>query len=190
MSNTSHSGMPIRLTSDGHTLSNGGGTLPDGRVEILLCTPKTTLVPADHLSTENLASHLRNVGLHPTAEEVVVVSQERDGIVAVMTIGRTLSERLSATGAEIRFCSPLLEDDIKSDGVAIALYGKVLYVRVIIGGLRFAEAMEITTDADITYNLGLVASVYDIYNMYARVSGDCKRLQRVIKPMFKNLVCE
>jgi hypothetical protein len=147
-------------------------------------------VPADHLSTENLASHLRNVGLHPTAEEVVVVSQERDGIVAVMTIGRTLSERLSATGAEIRFCSPLLEDDIKSDGVAIALYGKVLYVRVIIGGLRFAEAMEITTDADITYNLGLVASVYDIYNMYARVSGDCKRLQRVIKPMFKNLVCE
>ena len=183
--------MPIRLTSDGHTLSNGGGTLPAGRVEILLCTPKTTLVPADHLSTEDLASHLRNVGLHPTAEEVVVVSQEREGIVAVMTIGRTLSEQLLATNnAEIEFCTPLLEGDINSDGVAIALYGKVLYIRVMADGLRFAEAMTITADADIAYHLGLVASVYDIYNMYARVSGDCKRLQRVIKPMFKNMVCE
>lgn len=189
MNNTSNNGMPIRLLSDGHTLSNGCTAQYSTNTEVLLCTPKTTLVPCEQLSSD-VATHLRNVGLSPTTTECVVVSPERGGIVAVMAIERRHYEEIMSSKSEVRFTSPLLDDDISEKGCTISLYGNVLYVRIVENGLRFAEAMEIRTNSDILFYVERINSVYGICNMYARASGNKERLSQLLKKKFKNLICE
>ena len=92
--------------------------------------------------------------------------------------------------AGVAFASPLLGDSTLQKGSVIHLEEGVMYVNVYDGGLRFAEAFECENDADVLYYLATVNEVYGIYNMYARAMGDVKYLQKLLKPIFKNLVCE
>lgn len=157
-------------------------------VEVVVSTFKTTLMPAE-LFAESDAKHiLTAVGYAPAVNESVVSSQPQEGIVAVMAISTACYDTLTAHyGARLRFTSPLMETVDISDGMALHLDKDVLYVRIYGDGLRFAEAMEVSSDGDILYYLESINRVYDIYNMYARATGDTARIKRVAGRCFRNL---
>jgi ECF transporter S component (folate family) len=83
---------------------------------------------------------------------------------AVMAVASSHIEKLEATGADLRYTSPLLMGDM-SQACVVALYGNLMYVRVADSALRFADVVEVATDADILYYLGAIDKVYHIYNI-------------------------
>ena len=202
MSVTQYDKVSIRLMSNGHafsTASDNSGVdkslqiadvLKRGVVaEVMLCMPKTMLVPAEQLATLSLEEHLALAALAPADSERVVVSDEVSGIVAVMAVDAHHIDSLEACGAELHYTTPLLNGNIM-DGCVVALYDNLLYVRVADGGLRFADVVEVATDADILYFLGAIDRVYHIYNIGARVAGDTSRLKTLCKSLFRKRLCE
>lgn len=201
MSVTQYDKVSIRLMSDGHAFSaipaqNGealsqvADVLKGGVVaEVMLCTPKTLLVPAEQLEALSLEEHLALSGLAPAQDERVVVSDVVTDIVAVMAVPLRHIEELELCGAELHYSSPLLMGDM-SEACVVALYGNLLYVRVADDQLRFADVMEVTTDVDILYYLGAIDTVYHIYNMASQLAGDTSRLLKLCKPLFRKILCE
>ena len=201
MSVTQYDKVSIRLMSDGHAFSaipaqNGealsqvADVLKRGVVaEVMLCTPKTLLVPAEQLEALSLEEHLALSGLAPAQDERVVVSDVVTDIVAVMAAPSRHIEELELCGAELHYSSPLLMGDM-SEACVVALYGNLLYVRVADEGLLFADVVEVADDADILYFLGAIDKAYHIYNIAARLIGDISRLKTLCKPLFRKMLCE
>ncbi len=193
MTQSLHNNVSIRLKSGGHSFSSveldalRGAKQP---VEVVLLTAKTTLVPAEFFDIAHAADYLADVGLAASLDEVVVTSKPENGVVAVMAIaGRTLAD-LQSVATEVVFTSPLLAEQRVEQGSVLSLEDDLLYVSVYGDGLRFAEVMEIKSDADILYYLTVIDEVYAIFNMSAHAKGDAARLQRLCKQIFKNLICE
>lgn len=191
MANAELNKVSIRLESGGHTFSLAACPEVEGAVEVVVSTYKTTLVPAE-LFVEGDGHHaLTAVGCAPAVNERVVASDVHDGIVAVMAISTVCYDALTARyGERLRFTSPLMEAADMKQGVALHLDSDVLYVRVYDDGLHFAEAIAVSSDGDVAYYLESISRVYDIYNMYARATGDTARIKRVAGRCFKNLDIE
>ena len=192
---TSLNNVSIRLKSGGHSFSvselSAEVRSASQPVEVVALTAKSTLVPAEFFDREHAADYLLEVGLTPSVTECAVYSDVVNGAVAVMAVSkRCYAELRESIAAGVRFTSPLLEGDILEKGSILHLESDVLYVRIFDGGLRFAEALECKNDADVLYYLATLNHVYGIYNMYARANGDVKRMQKLLKPLFKDLVCE
>ena len=195
MMQTSLNNVSIRLKSGGHSFSalelSAEVHSASQPVEVVVLTAKSTLVPAEFFDREHTADYLIEVGLTPSVAECAVYSDVVNGAVAVMAVSkRCYAELRESIAVGVRFTSPLLEDDILEKGSVLHLESDVLYVRIFDGGLRFAEALECKNDADMLYYLATLNQVYGIYNMYARAKGDVKRMQKLLKPLFKDLVCE
>ena len=195
MMQTSLNNVSIRLKSGGHSFSaselNSEVRNSSQPVEVVVLTPKSTLVPAEFFVAEHAAGYLAEVGLALANGECAVFSEAKEGAVAVMAISAECYAELKACiPAGVLFTSPLIEGVAPEKGSMLHLEADVLYVRIYNRGLRFAEAFECKSDADVLYYIAKVDEVYDIYNMYARVSGDVKHLQKLLKPIFKDLVCE
>ena len=161
-------------------------------VVVNLISAKTTLVPAELFDKEHAIDYLHDVGLYPAHNECVVYSKENEGIVAVMAINAECYKQLQeAVTHGLSFIMPLMEEyEEMYKGCAIHLEGDVLYVYINDNGLRFAEVMECTTDADVLYYLTKIGEAYNFNNMYARATGDTKRLLPLTKHLFKDIVCE
>ena len=192
---TSLNNVSIRLKPDGHSFSaselSAKVRSASQPVEVAVLTAKTTLVPAEFFDKEHAADCLVEVGLSTSIGECAVYSNVENGVVAVMAISKQCcAELMAAIPAGVTFTSPLIGDSTLEKGSVIHLEEDVLYVNVYDGGLRFAEAFECKTDADVLYYLATVNEVYGIYNMYARAKGDVKHLKPLLKNVFKNLVCE
>lgn len=192
MTQTSLNNVSIRLLSGGHSFSleelNARIAAAQGAVEVVVLTPKTTLVPEEFFAAEHAAIYLNEVGLAPAMGECVVCSKPIGGVVAVMAIDVACFDALQ--DAEVVYTTPMLAECVVEEGSVLQLEGGLLYVRIYNGGMRFAEVMECANDADILYYLTKIDEVYNIYNMSARAYGDTVRLQRVTKPLFKELICE
>lgn len=178
----------IRLMSGGHAFSNqdietiksaGNGAV----VEIV--TSKTVLRPMEGFDPAKAEEDLVATGYAVEDNEAVVCSAAHNGRVAVMAVDAALVEAINAAAVKVSYTSPLLWGEDVEEGSYIALYDDVLYVRVYKAGLRFAEAMTVAGDADILFYLESLNRVYDIYNMYARATGDVERLNRVCRKFFK-----
>ena len=192
---TSLNNVSIRLKSGGHSFSalelSAEVHSASQPVEVVVLTAKSTLVPAEFFDREHAADYLIEVGLTPSVAECAVYSDVVNGAVAVMAVSkRCCAELRESIAAGVRFTSPLLEGEILEKGSILHLESDVFYVRIFDGGLRFAEALECKNDADVLYYLATLNQVYGIYNMYARANGDVKRMQKLLKPLFKDLVCE
>ena len=195
MTTTSLNKVSIRLESGGHSFSGAElRAVVDGgheAVEVVVLTPKTTLVPADLFDAKSAADYLVAVGLAPNNAECVVCTKPINGAVAVMAINQECNAALHGVGfASISYATPLLCGDAVEQGSVLHLEGGLLYVRVYNAGLRFAEVMECQCDADMLYYLTQINEVYNTYDMCARATGDTKSLQRVTKRLFKELICE
>jgi hypothetical protein len=150
-------------------------------VSVEVITPKTILRPAAGFVAENARQDLESVGYAIAPNECVVYSPESNDRVVVMALSRDCADAIAMLGVEVQYTSPLNSGDDMAEGLYISLYDDVIYIRVYRQGLRFAEAVEANSDADIVYILENLNHVYNIYNMRARVEGDVKRLERVCR---------
>ena len=193
MTQSLQNNVSIRLKSGGHSFSSVELDALRGvgkPVEVVLLTAKTTLVPTEFFDMTHAADYLADVGLAASMDEAVVASKPVDGVVAVMAIAERCLAEVQSVAAEMAFTSPLLYGQSVEQGSILNLEDDLLYVRVYGDGLRFAEVMEIKSDADILYYLTVINEVYAIFNMSAHAKGDVARLQRLCKQIFKNLICE
>ena len=155
-------------------------------VEVCVITAKTTLIPQEQYDSNLKSDYLTSMGITPSATEIVVESRPKSGMIAVMTIEREIVESIKDITNDVTFTSPLLDEAIEQ-GTIIELSGGVGYIRVYSDGLRFAEAIAIDSDADLSYIVERLNDSYGIYNMYARAKGDVERVCRICKECFKNL---
>ena len=174
----------IRLMSGGHAFSKQDIEqikLAGDGVSVEVITPKTMLRPAEGFVAENARQDLESVGYAIAPNECVVYSPESNDRVVVMALSRDCADAIAMLGVEVQYTSPLLLGGDVAEGLYISLYDDVIYLKVYRQGLRFAEAVEANSDADIVYILENLNHVYNIYNMRARVEGDVKRLERVCR---------
>jgi hypothetical protein len=108
-------------------------------------------------------------------------------MVAVMAVDSSLVELLLCVRGNVTFTSPLLLGEPIERGMLLELDGEVVFIRIYNGGLLFAEAVTIESDADLSYIVEKLNSIYGIYNMYAHVRGDVERVVRVCGGCFTNL---
>lgn len=184
----------IRLKSGGHSFSIEELTaIQDGGypTDIVVLTTKTTLVPEELFDAAHATDYLSEVGLSPSISEIAINTTSCNGMVAVMAINKRCYEALKTSmSTECVFSTPLLDNEAPTDGSILHLEDNILYVRVYNGGLKFAEAMECKSDADVLYYLTSINEVYNIFNTHARAKGETTRLQRIGKKVFKKIVCE
>ena len=189
MANNMLNNVSIRLMSGGHAFSNSDIDCikrAGKDVTIEFVTPKTVLRPERGFNKTEAQHELEAMGYVVAEDEVTVCSPAVEGIVAIMAVSANCIEAINVLEIEPQYTSPLLPTESLTEGSYIALYEDVLYVRVYNGGLRFAEAMTVESDADILFYLESINRVYGIYNMYARATGDTKRLNRVCRKCFNN----
>lgn len=181
--------MSIRLKSGGHSFSEREREMLRGAtagVEACVITAKTTLIPQEHYNSNLKSYYLASMGLTPSATEIAVESNPQGGMIAVMAIEREITESLKDITSDVSFTTPLLDEAIEQ-GTIIELSDNVAFIRVYHNGLRFAEAVAIDSDADLSYIVERLNDSYGIYNMYARAKGDVERVCRICKGCFKNL---
>ena len=190
MSLTSTNKVSIRYKSGGHSFSTkeleslvGAGQ----SLEVVVITPKCVLVPATEYKSLHKVDYLTTMGVVPSVSECVVDTPIINNIVAVMSIDKEFAQTLLNLKTDFTFTTPLLSNETIEQGTIIELIDNTLFVRVYNKGLLFAEAMEVSSDADIIHILQRLNNIYDIYNMYARALGDTKRITRICKRCFKHI---
>ena len=194
MSPTNKSFVSIQLPLGGHSFSSREleevKVGNDSHIVALVDTPRCVALPRTLLNGASLEEHLRAGGIALAPNEIAVCNDEQE-VAIVAAMSKECYDMLTTKyGDKVSFTSPLIATPLPERGSVLHLSNNSLYVRVVNSGLRFIEAMAVYSDADIIYALEKINSVYDIYNMYARAEGDTKRLLRLCKQQFSNLVCE
>lgn len=189
MSIASINKVSIRYISGGHSFSEKEiETInAEGRsVEISIITPKSVLVPVENYIDTNRGDYLAAMGLAPSANEVAIEAARKGDMVAVVAVDKAFVESLDKIKVNILLTTPLLDKSIEQ-GTIIDLVECVAYIRIYDGGLRFAEAVGIYSDADLMATLERLNEVFGIYNMYARAKGDTERILGVCQKSFKHI---
>lgn len=196
MSPTNKSYVSIQLPLGGHSFSSRvldeatGMENNNSHIVAVVDTARCVAVPRVLLNDASLEEHLSVAGIAIAQNEIAVCNSEQE-VAVVMAMNKECHAMLMVKyGDKVSFTSPLLTTPLPEQGTALHLSDKTLYVRVVNNGLRLIEAIEVDGDADIIYALEKINSVHNIYNMYARAEGDTKRLIRLCKQQFSNLVCE
>ena len=189
MSIASINKVSIRYISGGHSFSEKEiETInAEGRsVEISIITPKSVLVPVENYIDTNRGDYLAAMGLAPSANEVAIEAARKGDMVAVVAVDKAFVESLDKIKVNILLTTPRLDKSIEQ-GTIIDLVECVAYIRIYDGGLRFAEAVGIYSDADLMATLERLNEVFGIYNMYARAKGDTERILSVCQNSFKHI---
>lgn len=195
MSPTTNNCVSIQLPLGGHSFSRvnieGISLSNDSTLMATLHTAKCVAVPAELFHEKDAESYLAMSAIAIDKEECVVCSDKSHPVVAVMAVNRECHKLLSESyGNRLHYTTPLLLTPAPEQGSVLHLAEGVLYIRVVDEGLRLAEVVEVSSDADILYYLESIHRVLNIYNMYARAEGDTKRLMRICKKLFTKIVCE
>ncbi len=171
----------ILLMLDGHSFSLAAHAVAEyranhgGRVPVVsLDTPKTILMPAYLYEKGVEADYLRFNGMEPTDAETAAVSEEQDGIVAVMAVSTAVAELVAREfGEGVRFTSPLLEiaSGRKRD-VNIFLTRDNLYFTVWDKELKMAEALPDNTGDSLLYCMQVIGRRFKLRRFAINVSGE------------------
>ena len=113
-----------------------------------------------------------------------LAAARKGDMVAMVAVDKAFVESLDKIKVNILLTTPLLDKSIEQ-GTIIDLVECVAYIRIYDGGLRFAEAVGIYSDADLMATLERLNEVFGIYNMYARAKGDTERILSVCQKSFK-----
>lgn len=181
----------IRRVLDGHSFSEAERErlVREAPAEIYIASSKTTLLPSEIVGNATPEEWLRAVGYLLNEDEVAICTAEVGGKVAVVAVGRQLAEALAAM-PKIVVRTLLLLEAATERGTVLTLYGGCLYVRYYDGDLRFAEVVEVATDADICYYLQRIDEVYNIYNIGVRITPANSSLAALCRRLFKRVICE
>ena len=181
-----HSFSPERITEQ-HT---------DSRIECAECTvltPRTVLVPRECFDVSAAEQYLRVAGLPCLSTETAVTSDLSAQIVAVMAVDTecldVLRERF---GERLAFTSPLCGSQNYSEPtVWIFRSGDLIYIKVYKPVLRMAEAVEISSEADVLQLLHDLESVFEVRSCTIICCGDeCERMRRQLAKYYPDVRCE
>lgn len=171
-------------------------------VEIEALTARTMLVPVDVFDPTGVDDDVRAQagqallaanGTPLAVEECAVWSAVADDLSAVMALDAETLRRIRETlGGRERFTAPLLCTPPKTmPTVWIYLAEGLLYTKVYDKGLRLAEVIPASTEADILYFMELLSGAFQLgkYELWI-VAADPKRLRKLVGGYFKRVACE
>lgn len=192
----------------------------DGAVEIELLTVRTMLVPREtfdaRLAAELLAAGsmalaagesapqqevtaglgaelLAAAGLAPADGECVVYSDLQQEVIAVMAANaEAVAAVMAKFGGRARYTTPLLGPvEATAPTVWMRHTGELLYIKVWDGGLRFAGVAPATSDADLLYACERLGQEFPLVEYALQIAPPAsKRLRKLLKPYFRQIVCE
>ena len=188
----------IQLPLGGHSFSaeqiNDSHT--DARIERIVCTvltPRTTLVPRECFDAAAAEQYLRIAGVPCRADETAVTSDTAAQIIAVMAVSsKCLAILRERFGERPEFTSPLCGSQNYSEPtVWLHRTDNIIYIKVYRTVLRLAEAVEISSEADVLQLLHDLAEVFDIGHCTIACSGDgCERLRKRLSKYYTDVRCE
>lgn len=158
-------------------------------IDVVIDTPRVTLVPRNEVSLDNASELLRVVGKPCLLNEQSVCSELQAEIVAVMAIdSNALASIVEKWGSRATFLSPLLDmRHNDEDCLTIDLSDKVCYMRLFEEGLQRAEAFDATTPEDVLY---FVTEWLDEgWDTPIYIKGS-KVVAKLLRNYFKRVVCE
>ena len=195
----SNNEVSIQLPLGGHSFSVAalddalGGEHPQS-ARCTVLTPRTTLVPRECFDASSAEKYLRIAGVPCRGDETVVTCDaEAQRAVAVMAVS---SECLGALrerfGERLSFASPLCDSrDCKEPAVLLHRAGDLIYIKVYGPELQLAEAVEISSDADVLQLLHDLEGALEVSRCAVVCSGDdCDRLCRRLAKYYTNVRCE
>jgi hypothetical protein len=155
---------------------------------IVFDTAKVVLIPAELFEKGTEAEILRFNGMAPSADEVAVVSDERDGIVAVMAVSAF------ELGEGISMSSPLLTVATGHGGkrraVDLLLTADNLYLAVWEKGLKMAEALPDNSVDSILYYMQVLGRQFKLRKFDIHVSGrGAEVVVETLRQYYKNVKC-
>ena len=188
----------IQLPLGGHSFSPEvlTGEMTTARIERVECTvltPRTTLVPRECFDAAAVGQYLRVAGLPCRSDETAVTSDESAQTVAVMAVGSECLDALRERfGNRLVFTSPLCgSQDYSEPTVWLCRRGDIMYIKIYRTVLRLAEAVEISSEADVLQLLHDLEEVFDIGHCTIACSGDgCERLRKRLSKYYTDVRCE
>ena len=196
----------IQLPLGGHSFSAeqvtaslgtaAGGSIDKARTAKVVCTvltPRTTLVPRECFDAASAEQYLRIAGLPRRSDETVVTSDRSAQIVAVMAVSSDCVSKLNGLfGDMVEFTSPLCGSQNYSEPtVWLHRAGDLIYIKVYRPVLRMAEAVEISSEADVMQLLHDLEPSLDVSHCTVVCSGDgSERLRKRLAKYYMNVKCE
>lgn len=183
----------IQLALDGHSFSASDTFPGEGDLLVEVLTPRTMLVPSDLFESERAAELLAANGTPLAAGERAVWSDEREGLFAVMALGKEMLHNLTG-GAEIRlhYTTPLLHT-VSCDMPTVWMYrtAGLLYIKVYDRTLRFAEVIPAPAEADILYFADALGHEFPFGKYELRIAGSEKKsLYKLLNGWFRRTIAE
>lgn len=179
----------IQLKLGGHSFSAKMPDLPDGgMVEVVVDTHKVTLAPREAVSLDTASEILCLVGKGCAHNEQSVCSELQAPIVAIMAIsGECLANLVERYAPNVEFVSPLLDMRHNTECcLTLDVSDKVCYMRLFDGGLRRAEAYEMTTTEDALCYVVEWLQGEDV-PIYIKGRADVAKL---LGKYYKHVICE
>ena len=181
----------IQVTLGGLSFSAHKATVADDAesIEIIVDTPRVTLVPREEVTTENAAEYLRIAETPCRSNEQCVCSSLNSEIVAVIAIdSEALTSIVEKWGSRASFTSPL-SDMRHSDKncITLDLSKNVCYIRHFDDGLQFAEALPYRTADDVLYFVNGASNGHNDIPIYIKGDNDTAKL---LRRYYKVVICE
>lgn len=186
----------IQQSLDGHSFSvQGAEALASdaAAVEVEVLSERTMLVPREAFDAANCEALLAANGTPLAEGQQAVYSDPRAEIVAVMALSGDALETVQARlGERAVFTTPLLTTP-QTAGPTVWMYlaGQLLYIKVYDSGLRLAEVVPATEQADLVYVVERLGNAFLIGENTLSVAGPAARtLRKLVGKRFGKVVCE
>lgn len=187
--NQSHASkcVSIRLSSDGHAVSEPLQQLPSTVEQIEWLTPLTLLVPKGCFVAERAADYLAEQGFALQHGMQVVWSGTDEPIVAVMAVP---SEAVAPYADTVRHTTPLLHTPtVLQPTLWICDTGHLIYIKVYDPTLQLAEVVAVQGEADRAYLLERLAERVDP-DRFVLILDDRAGQRKFYQQRFKKVLCE
>ncbi len=191
--NNSTTKASIRLASGGRFFSasviNGIAECED--VEVIVDTPRASLVPAAMADAVPAQRILELSQLECNQDEIAIYSQEKGARKAAIAISATAYNALiERFGSRLHITTPLLNETHSNEQCLAIEVGEYCgYIRAYKNGLRFAETVELSSGEDLLYYITKVLEVVKLpTNTPIYIVADkslCKRVKKYYK-----IICE
>ncbi len=192
----------IQLKLGGHffsdvTISDYTASSSSQRVEFVLSTPKTTLVPKSQFNAAHIGRYLELNGMACSAAEVAIALPLWDDIIIICAINRECYEVINARlGSRAIFKTPFSftnrGGERREQGIYVSSMSGVVYVMIFDGGrLLFAESLAAKNQADYIYIMERLSKEFSTLKDTLYISGEhTKEIIKILKSYSKKVICE
>lgn len=183
----------IQLTLGGHSFSVESLPQPtsnnDEPILFVADTPRVTLVPTELFDPSIAADYLALNGLGCRSDEVCVVSDVCDDMVAVIAVATKAFEAIRHKfGERAHFSTPLLDNSHSDTDALVVICGeRTAYIRLYRSGLRIAEAIETNSPEEVLYYVARLAEINTLGDIPIYIIGS-DETRKLLKKYYKTVI--